>query len=98
MSESPNNSALSRPLREWPTKGQALVDWRGEPHALTSEPPDDKGGMVSTSRSLFSFLEERGASVEVEHHGDQTVIAYIDDPATFEVELDWLECAAFVLV
>jgi hypothetical protein len=54
--------------------------------------------MVSTSRSLFSFLEERGASVEVEHHGDQTVIAYIDDPATFEVELDWLERAAFVLV
>lgn len=65
---------------------------------MTSELPADSGGIVSTARNLFSFLEEHGASVEMEHRGDRTVIAYINDPATFEVELDWLERAAFVLV
>jgi hypothetical protein len=65
---------------------------------LTSEFPADRGGVLSAARSLFRFLEEGDASVEVVHRGDRTVIAYIDDPATFEVELDWLERAAFVLV
>lgn len=36
--------------------------------------------------------------MEVEDRGDKTVIAYVSDPATFEVELDWLEGAAFLLV
>jgi hypothetical protein len=65
---------------------------------LTSESAPQRSQVLSTARTLFNFLEEGGASVEVEHRGDKTIIAYVGDPATIEVELDWLESAAFLLV
>jgi hypothetical protein len=65
---------------------------------LTAELAAERDRVVSAARGLFAFLEERGASVEEEESSDMTVIAYIDDQATFEVELDWLEGAAFLLV
>lgn len=64
----------------------------------TSSDRFDRASIVSTTRTLFSFLEEKGARVVVEPRSGQTTVAYISDPLTFEVELDWRETAAFLLV
>ena len=58
----------------------------------------DQASILSTTRTLFSFLEEKGARVVVEPRSGQTTLAYISDPLTFEIELDWRDRAAFLLV
>jgi hypothetical protein len=58
----------------------------------------DQASILSTTRTLFSFLEGKGRRVLVEPRTGQTTVAYISDPLTFEVELDWRERAAFLLV
>ena len=58
----------------------------------------DQAGILSTARVLFGFLEEKGARVLVVPRSGQTIVAYISDPLTFEVELDWRDRAAYLLV
>lgn len=55
--------------------------------------------LVALAREQFQFLEsERGFRFEMDDRADRSVLAYVGEQATFEVELDWRERAAFVLV
>ena len=55
--------------------------------------------IVSYARDRLRYLEaDHGARVEVAEESGQTVIAYVMDPQTFELELDWREGAALMLV
>lgn len=55
--------------------------------------------IVALAREEFRFLEsDRGLRFEAENRSDRTVLAYVGEQATFEVEMDWRERAAFLLV
>lgn len=59
----------------------------------------DRERLVALARSRFSFLErDRGFRTQVDDRAQRTVLAYVGEPATFEVELDWREQAVFLLV
>ena len=59
---------------------------------------DRRRPIVAAARKWLQLLEGRGATVTEDHHGTYSVIAYYLPAASFEVELDWREQAAFVLV
>lgn len=50
------------------------------------------------ARRCFGFLEELGARPEEAARSTDVVIVYVLEELTFEIELDWCEGAAFVLV
>lgn len=55
--------------------------------------------VLADARKGFRFLvDEAGCRLTMIDGGWQTVLAYVGDPITFEVELDWREGAAFLLV
>ena len=58
----------------------------------------DHQSVVAEARSAFQFLERRGATIQAEDRPDRTILAYVENPLTYEVELDWREGAAFLLV
>ncbi|WP_162907670.1 hypothetical protein [Allorhizocola rhizosphaerae] len=62
-----------------------------------------KAELVAVVHDEFRFLEaleaQGGCRVEVDGGDpDRTVLAYIVGPLTFEVELDWQELCAFLLI
>jgi hypothetical protein len=64
----------------------------------TSDSPSPSD-VVSVARDRLRFLEaDYAARVEVAEEGGQTVVAYVMSPHTFELELDWREGVAFMLV
>jgi len=50
------------------------------------------------ARRSFAFVEEFGARPEEVARSTDVVIVYVLEELTFEIELDWREGAAFVLV
>jgi hypothetical protein len=65
---------------------------------LTSD-PHTRGEIVSHARGAFEFLGRAGGRpVAVDDRSTATTLVYVLDPVTVEVELDWQEAAAFLLL
>lgn len=55
--------------------------------------------IVSHAREAFGFLGRAGARpVTADDRSTATTLVYVLDPVTVEVELDWQEAAAFLLI
>ena len=54
--------------------------------------------LLASGRKAYSFLEAKGARVEVDDGAERSVLAYVLPTATFEVEYDWQEQAVLLLV
>ena len=55
-------------------------------------------GLIDWGRRAFEFLEHRGWSRGSEHHPDMERLTYRGPELSFELELDWREQTAFLLV
>jgi len=67
--------------------------------ALTSDAAQQKGEIEAHATEAFRFLESSAeATRSAEVGADRSLIAYVLPEAFVEIELDWEEWAAFVLV
>ena len=65
---------------------------------MTPKPASDRDGVVAFAKEAFGFLIDVGYRLEVTDEASATTLAYVGDPLTFEVELDWLDRIAALLV
>jgi hypothetical protein len=67
--------------------------------ALTSDREPSRNEIIGFARDALGFLADAaGAKLEVKDGASQTVLAYVVGPLTYEVELDWRERVAVLLV
>lgn len=67
--------------------------------STSSDPRPNRDEIVAFAQEAFGYLEDdRHHRLEISDAPWRTLLAYVGNPLTFEVELDWRDACAFVLV